>query len=291
MEFLIRVCGKGREGLGMLKRCIRNKTFIISAIMLLPFLLIALLGPLITTYDPLEIDASNTLKLPSVDHVLGTDEFGRDIYSRLILGIRPTLIIALGATALALLMGLVIGILSGFYGGFVEQMLMRFVDIVLCFPPILLALMVVAFWGSGIGILIFIIGILYTPHFARIVYSTTIQVKNLAYIESERSLGASSLRILKKGIIPNIMSPVIIQISLTIASAILLESGLSFLGVGILPPAPSWGQMIGASKGYITIAPTYTLWPSLCLCMTILATNLLGDSLRDILDPKLNEKF
>ncbi len=275
----------------MLKKCLRNRTFVISLVMLLPFLFIALFGSLLITDDPLAIDASNILQPPSGNHILGTDEFGRDIYSRLILGIRPTLIIALGATGFALFMGLIIGVIAGYYGGIVEELLMRLVDIVLCFPPILLALMIVAFWGSGIKILIFIIGILYTPHFARITYSSTLQVKNLEYIESEKSLGASALRILGKGIVPNIMSPIIIQISLTIASSILLESGLSFLGVGILPPAPSWGQMIGASKGYIKLAPTYTLWPSLCLCLTILATNLLGDSLRDILDPKLNEKF
>lgn len=274
----------------MLRRFLHNKTFVISILMLLPFLLIALLGPLIITHDPLAIDSANILKPPSRTHLLGTDEFGRDIFSRLILGIRPTLIIALGSTGLAFSAGLAFGLLAGYCGGFVEQFLMRTVDIVLCFPPILLALMIVAFWGSGIVILIFIIGILYTPHFARITYSGTIQVKHLAYIESERSLGASPLRILARGFLPNIMSPLVIQISLTIASAILLESGLSFLGVGILPPAPSWGQMIGASKGYITIAPNYAFWPSLCLCLTILGTNLLGDSLRDLFDPKLNNE-
>jgi len=258
--------------------------------MLLPFLLVAIFGPCIVTQDPLEIDSTSILKPPSSAHILGTDEFGRDIFSRLILGIRPTLIVALGSTAFAFALGFLFGIIAGYCGGFIEQLLMRTVDIVLCFPPILLALMIVAFWGSSVAILIFIIGILYTPHFARITYSGTLQVKNLAYIESERSLGASSLRILMRGISPNIMSPLIIQISLTIASAILLESGLSFLGVGILPPAPSWGQMIGSAKGYITLSPNYIFWPSLCLCLTILGTNLLGDSLRDLFDPKLNNE-
>ncbi len=275
----------------MLKRCLRNKTFVISILMLLPFLLIAVLGPFIVTQDPLAIDSANILKPPSGTHILGTDEFGRDIFSRLILGIRPTLIVAFGATAFAFSLGFLLGIIAGYCGGFIEQLLMRTVDIVLCFPPILLALMIVAFWGSSIVILIFIIGILYTPHFARITYSGTLQVKNLAYIESEKSLGASSFRILRRGISPNIMSPLIIQISLTIASSILLESGLSFLGVGILPPAPSWGQMIGSAKGYITLSPNYIFWPSLCLCLTILGTNLLGDSLRDLLDPKLNNEL
>lgn len=274
----------------MLKRCLRNRTFVISILMLLPFLLVAIFGPFIVTQDPLAIDSTSILKPPSSAHILGTDEFGRDIFSRLILGIRPTLIVALGSTAFAFALGFLFGIIAGYCGGFIEQLLMRTVDIVLCFPPILLALMIVAFWGSSVAILIFIIGILYTPHFARITYSGTLQVKNLAYIESERSLGASSFRILMRGVSPNIMSPLIIQISLTIASAILLESGLSFLGVGILPPAPSWGQMIGSAKGYITLSPNYIFWPSLCLCLTILGTNLLGDSLRDLFDPKLNNE-
>jgi len=274
----------------MINKCLRNKTFIISIIILLPILLIALIGPYIITHDPYEIDASNTLMPPSRDHILGTDEFGRDIFSRLILGIRPTLVIALSATGFAFLIGLIFGVLAGYYGGHIEQVFMRTIDIVLCFPPILLALIIVAFWGSGIGTLTLSIGILNIPHFARIAYSSTLQVKNLAFVESERSLGANPLRIFRKSIIPNIMPQLIIQISLSIASAILLESGLSFLGVGILPPTPSWGQMIGTSKGYIAIAPTYTLWPSLCLCLTILAINLLGDGLRDIFDPKLNGK-
>ncbi|WP_213997104.1 ABC transporter permease [Tepidanaerobacter syntrophicus] len=274
----------------MLKKCLENKTFIFSLAILIPFLLVAIFGPFIITHDPYEIDASNTLKPPSKNHILGTDEFGRDIFSRLILGIRPTLIIALGAMLLGLFFGVLFGMIAGYYGGLVEQVFMRTVDIILCFPPILLALIIVAFWGSGIWTLILSIGILNIPSFARIAYSSTLQIKNLAYIESEKSLGANSIRIFTKGIIPNIIAQIIIQISLTVASAILLESGLSFLGVGILPPTPSWGQMIGTAKGYIMLAPNYILWPSLCLCFTILAINLLGDSLRDIMDPKLNEK-
>ncbi|WHH60104.1 ABC transporter permease [Petroclostridium sp. X23] len=270
----------------MLKRCVQNRTFIISVIILLPILIVALIGPLVITRDPLEINGSCILQPYAPGHPLGTDNFGRDILSRLIIGIRPTLLVALGATALAYAGGLCFGIVAGYFGKVVEQIIMRIIDIVLCFPPILLAMMVVAFWGSGVINLVVAIGILYMPHFARIAYSSTLQVRKLEHVESEISLGATHYRILVKNILPNIMSPMIIQISLTIAAAILLESGLSFLGIGIVPPTPSWGQMIGEAKGYITIAPMYALWPSLCLCATILGVNLLGDSLRDILDPK-----
>ncbi|MDO3680209.1 ABC transporter permease [Paenibacillus ehimensis] len=272
----------------MLKKCLRNRTFVVSVIVLLPILVIAAVGPWIVPHDPLEINPNLVLKPALPDHPFGTDEFGRDILSRLILGIRPSLTVALGSTLLAFAVGLLLGIVAGYFRGIAEKTVMRAVDIVLCFPPILLALMVVGFWGAGIKNLIMIIGIVYAPHFARIAYSSTLQIKKQEYVESELSLGASHTRVLFGCILPNIMSPLIIQISLTIAAAILLESGLSFLGLGVVPPEPSWGQMIGQSRGYISLNPMYAVWPSLCLGITILSVNLLGDSLRDILDPKLN---
>ncbi|MFD0681158.1 MULTISPECIES: ABC transporter permease [unclassified Paenibacillus] len=272
----------------MLNKCIRNRTFVISSIVLLPILIIAAIGPWILPHDPLEIHPDIVLKSTLPEYLLGTDEFGRDILSRLILGIRPSLTVAIGSTIVAFSVGLLLGIVSGYFRGIAEKTIMRAVDIILCFPPILLALMVVGFWGAGIKNLIIIIGIVYAPHFARIAYSSTLQIKQQEYVESELSLGASHMRVLFGCILPNIMSPLIIQISLTIAAAILLESGLSFLGLGVIPPEPSWGQMIGQSRGYISLNPMYAVWPSLCLGITILAVNLLGDSLRDILDPKLN---
>lgn len=274
----------------MLKKFLKNKTFVISFLILFPMLVISVIGPWIIPHDPLEIDSNNVLKTSLPGHPLGTDEFGRDILSRLILGIRPTMLVALGATLIAFTFGCIFGVVAGYFRGVYEKTIMRVVDIILCFPPILLALMVVGFWGAGIRNLMIIIGIVYIPRFARLAYSSTIQVKGLEYVQSELSLGASHLRVLRKIIFPNILSPLIIQISLTIAAAILLESGLSFLGLGVIPPEPSWGQMIGQSRGYIATNPMYVLWPSLFLGLTMLAINLLGDSLRDILDPKLKTK-
>jgi len=274
----------------MIRKLIQNKTFLISFIILLPVLIIALIGPLIIPHDPLELNTDSVLKSSLPGHPLGTDEYGRDILSRLILGIRPTILVALGATTIALVGGVSLGVIAGYARGLAEKIIMRTIDIILCFPPILLALMIVGFWGAGVRNLILIIGFLYIPYFARITHSATLQVKGLEYVQSERSLGASHFRIIRKAILPNIMSPIIIQISLTIAAAILLESGLSFLGLGVVPPNPSWGQMIGDARGYIYNNPMYIIWPSLCLGMTMLTINLMGDSLRDILDPKLKRK-
>jgi peptide/nickel transport system permease protein len=163
---------------------------------------------------------------------------------------------------------------------------MRLTDIMLSFPPILLALLVVGFWPSGVSTLVGTVGVLYVPQFARVAHAATIQVAAQEFIDAERSMGATQRRIVWRGILPNILSPLVVQATLTIAAAILLESGLSFLGLGIKPPTPSWGQMIGTARGYLAQNPMYTFWPSLCLAATVLAINLIGDRLRDILDPQ-----
>lgn len=274
----------------MIKKFLKHKTFLFSFIILLPVIVVALIGPLIIPYDPVEVDSKAILQKSLPGHPLGTDEYGRDILSRLILGIRPTMLVALGATAIAFFGGVTIGIVAGYVRGLTETFLMRAIDLIMCFPAILLAMMVVGFWGAGVKNLIIIIGLLAIPGFARIAHSSTLQVKGLEYVQSELSLGASHFRVIRKVIFPNIMSPLTIQISLTFAGAILTESGLSFLGLGVIPPTPSWGQMIGDARGYIYNNPMYVIWPSLCLGITMLAINLMGDSFRDILDPKLKSK-
>lgn len=264
-----------------------NKMFIFSLCILIPMFIVAIIGPLISPYDPLEQDASNTLQPSSWSHLFGTDEFGRDIFSRLLVGIRPTLIIALISTLISMLIGVTLGIIAGYIKGIIETIILRALDIVLSFPPILLALIVVGFWGAGLKNMILVISIVYIPYFARVAHSATVQVKEMEFVESEISLGASFFRVIKKSILPNIVSPLVIQMSLTFAAVVLLASGLSFLGLGIIPPDPDWGQMIGVARGYIYQNPMYVIWPSLFLGLTMLAINLMGDSLRDVLDPKL----
>ena len=272
--------------MNVLKQCIRNKKFLLSAVILVPLLFVALFGNFLISHDPLEIHYTQTLDAPSAEYPMGTDEYGRCIACRLIVGLQPTMIVAFGGTVIAMVAGSLLGLLAGYIKDAWGNAIMRVVDIILCFPSILLAMLVVGFWGSGMLNLVIVVGILYTPHFCRIAYSSTRKLRRVEYVESQQLLGASTFRILVKTLLPNIVSSLIIQFSLTVSSGILLESGLSFLGLGVEPPNPSWGQMIGDARGYIATNGQYMFWPSLFLCLTILSTNLMGDALRDVLDPK-----
>lgn len=277
--------------MNVLKQCIRNKKFLLSAVILVPLLFVALFGNFLISHDPLEIHYTQTLDAPSAEYPMGTDEYGRCIACRLIVGLQPTMIVAFGGTVIAMVAGSLLGLLAGYIKDAWGNAIMRVVDIILCFPSILLAMLVVGFWGSGMLNLVIVVGILYTPHFCRIAYSSTRKLRRVEYVESQQLLGASTFRILVKTLLPNIVSSLIIQFSLTVSSGILLESGLSFLGLGVEPPNPSWGQMIGDARGHIATNGQYMFWPSLFLCLTILSTNLMGDALRDVLDPKLKKSF
>lgn len=275
----------------VLKQCMQNKKFIFSAIILIPLVLMIFLGPVFAPHDPLEMDTSNTLAPSSSNYPMGTDEYGRCILSRLLYGVRPSMQVALVGTFGAFFMGSLLGIVAGYVGGRIGSVIMRCVETILCFPSILLAMMVVALFGAGIRNLIVVVAVLYTPHFARIAHSSTLKVRKMEYVENEVAVGAHVLQVLGGAIFPNVLSPLIIQCSLTVSSAILLESGLSFLGLGVQPPAPSWGQMIGDARSFLSVNAMYIFWPSLFLSLTILAANLMGDALRDILDPKLKQSF
>nr|WP_269140799.1 ABC transporter permease [Oryzicola mucosus] len=200
------------------------------------------------------------------------------------------MLVAIGATAIAGVFGSLLGIAGAYGRPWLSFLIMRSVDIMLSFPPILLALLAVGFWESGVLSLAVVIGVLYIPHFARVAHSATLQVTRQEFMEAERAMGASVRRVVFTAILPNILSPLVVQATLTVAAAILLESGLSFLGLGIVPPEPSWGQMIGTARGYLAQNPMYVIWPSLLLALTVLAINVVGDRLRDILDPRLREE-
>lgn len=258
-------------------------------VVLLAIIVISLLGLWLAPQDPYLLNPAQVLKGPSAAHWLGTDEFGRDLLSRLLIGIRPTMLVALGSTAIAAVGGTLLGVVAAYGRDWLGLIIMRGVDIMLSFPPILLALLAVGFWKSGVTSLILVIGILYIPHFARVAQAASLQVIRQEFIEAEHAMGAGSLRVVMTAILPNILSPLVVQATLTLAAAILLESGLSFLGLGIVPPEPSWGQMIGTARGYLAQNPLYVLWPSACLALTILAINIIGDALRDHLDPRLRQ--
>jgi len=262
----------------------------VSAAILSLMIFVAAFGPWLAPHDPFQINQNAVNQGSSGVFLLGTDEFGRDILSRLLYGIRPTILVALDATALAIVLGCVMGIAGGYRPGTAGRLVMRFVDILLCFPPILFALLAIGFWQSGMTSLTLVIGIIYAPQIARVAQSATLQVSQLEYVQAEQIMGASLARIVFKAILPNITPVLMVQATLTFAEAILLESGLSYLGLGIIPPAPSWGQMIGTAQKYLAQNPMYLIWPSMFLGLTVLSVNILGDHLRDIYDPRLEEE-
>jgi peptide/nickel transport system permease protein len=265
----------------------RRPLVLASLIVIAAVLIVALIGPAIAPWDPLALDQNNVNQGSSAAHLLGTDEFGRDILSRLLVGIRPTVVVALVSTTIAAILGTSLGIVGAYGHRLAGFLIMRGVDIMLSFPAILLALLAVGFWQSGVPSLSVVIGVIFIPQFARVAQSTTLQILGQEFVEAEHAMGASYFRVVFRAILPNILAPLVVQATLTIAAAILLESGLSFLGLGIVPPEPSWGQMIGTARGYLSQNPMYVVWPSLCLAVTVLAVNILGDALRDHLDPRL----
>lgn len=259
----------------------------ICGIYLLVVILVAVFAPLIAPHEYNEMDSSRRLASPSSTHIFGTDEFGRDIFTRIIYGARLTLIVSGGAVLISSISGTILGLIAAFYGGWVETAIMRLMDIILCFPSMLLAMFVMTLLGPSTLNLIITIGVLYIPRFARIVYSVSLAAKEMEYVEASKAVGASVPRTLFKGILPNIMAPIFVQMSLALGTAVITESGLSFLGLGPPPPMPSWGRIIEQSARYVRLSPWVLIWPSLAISLTILAFNILGDALRDNLDPRL----
>ncbi len=258
---------------------------------LLPFaalggiVLLALLAPLLPIEAPLKMDVAHRLAAPSPGHWLGEDEYGRDELSRLIWGARVSLAVAAGSTALAAVLGTVLGLAGGFLGRVAELVAVRSMDAVLCFPPLLLALLVVTLLGPGAATLIPVLALVYLPGFVRVAYAGVLAVRGQDYVEAVRVLGAGRLRMLLRTVLPNIAGPLLVQVSLAASAAVVLESGLSFLGLGVVPPAPSWGLMIAAGRTTMAQAPALLLWPCLALSLTILTLNAVCDQLRDATDP------
>ncbi len=252
-------------------------------------LLGALAAPLVSGHDPNALNPRAKAQPPSLTHLLGTDEFGRDLLSRLLHGARITLLVAVASVALSVVGGTLLGTVAAYAGRGIETVIMRTMDGMLCFPPILLGIFVVTFLGPSIVNLILVIGVLYVPRFTRVVHATSLAVRELEYVESARALGASTVRVILRAILPNITAPILVQASLAAGHAILMESGLSFLGLGPPPPAPSWGRMVEQSGRFMQLSVLPLLWPSAAISVTVLAFNLLGDGLRDLLDPRLRK--
>lgn len=249
-------------------------------------MLIAVFAPaLIAEELTTRIDITARLTGPSLEHPLGTDQLGRSLLYRVLLGARTSLQVSLVAVVISLVLGLPLGVVAGYFRGWLDLILMRFVDALLSFPVLLLALTISAILGASLRNATLAIGIAFAPYLARIVRSETLKVRSLPYIEAARALGASHWRIIRRSVMPNIMAPLIVQATISVAFGILAEAGLSFLGLGTQPPTPSWGLMIQASRDYLDVAPWTALVPGGAVALTVLGLNMLGDALRDALDP------
>jgi len=259
---------------------------IAAAFFLLVILFMAGVGETIAPYGANEINVMNQLQPPSTDHFFGTDDLGRDVFSRVIIAARPSVMVSLVSVTLALIAGVSIGLVSGFYGKWVDAVGMRSMDVIFSFPVMLLALAIVAMLGPGIVPAMLAIAIVYTPFFARITRASVLTVREETYIRAARSIGASDFRLLRLHVLPNIMAAIIVQTSLSLAFAILTEAALSFLGLGVQPPVPSWGRMLFDGKGFLPDAWWMAIFPGAAIFLTVLALNLVGDALRDALDPR-----
>ncbi len=270
----------------VLKRLKRNKAAMVGGFLIVFFILVAIIGPFLTVYDPTKVDFGTRLLPPSSEHWLGTDHNGRDIFTRLVHGTSITLYIGFLSVVVGLAIGVPLGVLSGYYGKILDSFIMRCIDVLLAFPGILLAIALVSVLGGSITNVIIAVGIFSVPGFARIVRGSTMAVRKLEYIDAIRALGASDLRIIILHILPNIVSPIIVQATIRIAIAILIASGLSFLGLGAQPPTPEWGAMLSQGRSYMFDHPHVALYPGLAIVFAVLAFNLFGDGLRDAFDPQ-----
>lgn len=265
----------------------KNRMSIVGIVMLVILAFIAIFANFLAPYSYSKQNLSNQFEPPSKQFLLGTDEYGRDILSRLIYGARVSLLIGFIAVGIALISGGALGAIAGFYGGPLDDIIMRIMDVLLSIPSTLLAISIAATLGPGLFNLMIAVGLSSLPQYARVIRGSVLSLRDLEFVEAAKAVGSSNFRIIMKHILPNCMAPIIVQSTLGVAMAILTASGLSFIGLGIQPPYPEWGAMLAGGRGYIRDFPHMTAFPGLAIMVTILALNYLGDGLRDALDPKL----
>ena len=271
------------------RKIIEDKVGLVGLIGVLLVVLLAIFAPIIAPYAPDKMHTLHTMEGPSSQFLFGTDEFGRDIFSRVVYGAQVSLQVGLIAVGIGAFFGLLFGLLAGFFQGKIDQFIMRIMDIFFAFQDILLTLTIVAVLGPSLTNTMIAIGIVFTPVFTRLIRSAVLTVKENEYITNAEAVGVSNTKIIVKHLAPNVMAPFIVQITLALSGAILTEAGLSFLGLGVQPPDPSWGVMLNESRSYMEIAPWMMAFPVTAIIITIFCFNLLGDSLRDLLDPKLKQ--
>lgn len=270
-----------------MRKILRNGSALVGLVLCSLLVLGALIGIWYTPYDPVSIDPAVRLQAPSLAHWLGTDHFGRDIFSRLLAGAHLSLAIGVVSILFALSAGVLLGLPAGYFGGTIDMIIMRLMDILLAFPSILLALSIVALLGANLGNVMLAVGIASVPVFTRMVRASVLSVRGLPYIEAAQATGCHSGQIVGRHILPNILAPLIVLATLNIATAILIGSALSFLGLGAQPPSPEWGAILSEARNYMRLGWWLTVFPGTAIAGTVLALNLLGDGLRDLLDPQL----
>jgi peptide/nickel transport system permease protein len=271
-------------------RFLQNPSGMIATLLLLPYLILAVLGPMLAPYPQNELHPVDALSPPSSQFLFGTDELGRDILSRVIAGTPVALYVSGCSVALALLLGTFLGVAAGFLGGKIDLILMRVIDVMFAFPALLLALVVMAVLGPGTLNAILAIAIVYVPRFARNARASTLSVRNLLFVQAAKLAGSKAYKIAYQHVIPNIMPPLISLAALSLSTALIAYASLSFIGLGIRPPDPDWGSMLANSRGFITFAPWLVIFPSIAIIVLVLAFNLLGDAMRDLMDPYSTNK-
>jgi len=273
----------------LLRQAARTRLGPLGVVVMLLAIAVAVFAPVISPYDPLKQDLGNTLARPDRAHLMGTDNVGRDVLSRMVWGTRVSLMAGFGSVALAMVTGGLLGLLAGYAGGRTDGLVMRVMDAVLSFPPLVLALALGAVLGAGLTGVVIALGVVYTPTFARLMRGQVLTITARDYVEAARALGAPGWRVAWHHVLPNAAAPIVIQASLSVAFAILAEASLSFLGLGIQPPGACWGSMINAGRGYLQQAPWIVFWPGAALFVTVVGLNFVGDAVREALDPRLRK--
>ena len=268
------------------RRFRRSRLATVGLVVLVSVAVLAIAAPVVAPHDPASMQIDQRLEPPSLDHPFGTDQYGRDVFSRVLHGTRIAMTVAIAVPLLSMSLGVPIGLVAGYLGGLVDDVLMRAMDTIFAFPSILLGLTIVAVFGQGLSKVTLALGIVFVPQFARVTRSSALSATRENHVKAARVIGASDLHVVVRHVLPFCVSAILVQATITAAFAIVLEASLSFLGVGVQPPAPSWGVMLRNGKGFLETAWWYSLFPGLAIVVTVLGFNLLGDGLRDVLDPR-----
>ncbi|MCX7751051.1 MAG: ABC transporter permease [Candidatus Bipolaricaulota bacterium] len=277
-----------RLGGRRLRAFVRNRTALVGLVLTVVVAALAALAPYLSPHDPLKQNVYNMLAPPGGAHPLGTDDLGRDVFSRILTGARVSLTVGVCSVLIGAVLGSAVGLVAGFFGGRVELLLMRLVDLLMAFPALVMGLMFMAILGPGMDKLILAIGLVLAPQVARIVHGSVVAIRHTEYVTAARAAGAAPARIIVRHILPNVLGEILVMSTLWTATAIRVEANLSFIGLGVSPPTPTWGNMIREGVRWLVVTPWLSLFPGLAILLTVLGFNMMGDGLRDALDPKLH---